>query len=327
MSRLLHIVAATLLASICIAQSGNPFDIPDRVGTIVPVEADTLVVEPTIPTKVAAAVSPSGTPLLTSDTAATSIYEALMSGDNPFNVDHVPIRRRTLERADTSSVVQRHETLGPSMASRSILFVFLIEIVSLIFIGLVLNTQRGFLSNLWRSLTNENILKLNHRDHNSSRNPIYLLMYLVFVANIAAFAFLLINREQTTSGFRLWAYLVAGVSLVYLLKHLFLMAASIFLPLKKEAQLYSFTIITYNIAVGIALIPVNMMMAFGPSSFFTPMMYLGIILIISTLLLRYLRGLTISLPHLGTNPFHFLLYICTTEIAPVLILLRIISKF
>lgn len=326
MFRLLHIVAATLLLSICVAQTSNPFDIPDRVADSKVAVIDTAIAEQPASIAVDAPVQQVVNAAPLSGSTAVSSYQSLTSGDNPFNVDHVPIRRRSLDRADTSSVVQRHK-LGPSVASRSILFVFLIEIVSLIFIGLVLNTQRGFLAKLRRSLTNENILKLNHRDNHSSRSPIYLLMYLVFVANIAAFVFLIINRDQSTSGITLWSCIAAGIAGVYLLRHFFLEAASAFLPLKKEVQLYSFTIITYNIALGITLIPVNMMMAFGPSSFFTPTMYIGIVFIISSLALRYLRGLTISLPHLGTNPFHFLLYICTTEIAPVLILLKLISKF
>lgn len=325
-------LVSAMLATFCVAQTGNPFDITDGLevedqqlpDTIKASSAPSNVFEidgraPAVTSHVDT-ISPTNT--LSAQTEMPE--ESVLLGDNPFNVDHVPIRRRSIGRVDQENS-SRPIPLGPEMAQRSLLFIFLMEIVCLLLIALVLNTQRGFIRKLWRSLTNENILKLNQRNQSSSRNPVYLILYSVFCVNIAALIFLMLLEGQATASFKTWLLITAIVAAIYLVRFLALSALGTFFPLKKEAQLYSFTITTYNIALGLTLIPFIMLMAYGPEGFYNPVKYVALGVVAVFFLLRYLRGLTIGLSHLLLYPLHFLLYICASEIAPILLAVRLLN--
>ena len=62
--------------------------------------------------------------------------------------------------------------------------------------------------------------------------------------------------------------------------------------------------------------------AYGPDSLKMPILYLIFAVIAGVYLFMFLRSLFSAGRFLSFHKFHFLLYICTVEIAPVLILVR-----
>ena len=118
-----------------------------------------------------------------------------------------------------------------------------------------------------------------------------------------------------------------GILGVYLMRHIFILLIGKVFPFKKDSQLYGFTIQTFNIFVGIILIPFNLIIAFGPENSAVPLIYVGLVIIGILSLLRTFRGFLIASTYIQSNLFHFLLYICTFEILPILLLIKIIGNF
>jgi hypothetical protein len=85
---------------------------------------------------------------------------------------------------------------------------------------------------------------------------------------------------------------------------------------------YNFTILLFNILAGIALIPINLLLAFGSASLATPVIIIGLIILGLLYLLRQFRGLMIVSDSLGGNGFQFFMYLCAIEILPVLVLFK-----
>lgn len=322
---------AILLAATCtlLGQTGNPFDISSRLDTSSSSASAATAVASDNPFEVRDTILSSAVAISTIDTIEEPAAEVgYVPGDNPFEVDHVPIRRRYLHRVskkDTST--QRQPTISTAKkAPQSLLFLFYLEILCLVLLALIINTQQGVLSKIYRSLTNENQLKINHRGQSGGISAVSSILYIVFFVNISAFVFLVMHHYGLLAGFRSWSAILAIVIGIYIVRHLAMWLLSTFFPFSKESALYNFTIITYNIALGIALMPSILLLALGPDYVFLPVMYLTFVLISVILLLRYLRGLTISIPYISTDPFHFLLYLCAFEIAPILLIYsRVIS--
>jgi hypothetical protein len=75
---------------------------------------------------------------------------------------------------------------------------------------------------------------------------------------------------------------------------------------------------------GLALTPLNIFMAYSPTGLSSIFMYLAIAAIFVIFILRALRGLFVGASYLSTHPFHFLLYLCTAEIAPLAVLAKLV---
>ena len=73
------------------------------------------------------------------------------------------------------------------------------------------------------------------------------------------------------------------------------------------------------------MIPLLLLLAFGPSDLFLVWGGIAIGIIALLLLTRMIRGLFIGLPYLLQHALHFFLYLCIFEIAPVLLLLKVIQ--
>lgn len=248
--------------------------------------------------------------------------EYISNGENPFEVDHVPIRKRKISQVERKSRKGVPVSLVDSR-SESNLFIFWLSLLSLLLLAIVLNTQRGTLLKLFKSLTNENILKLNNREEKGGTSGSYYILYIVYFVNIASFLYLgLKYYSHIEAGFLQWLYIFLGVFGLYMTRHIAMFILGTFFPVEKESKLYNFTIIVFNLSLGIFLIPVNLLLAFGPEGIINGVLYFALVIIGILLLLRILRGFFISIPYLTSNTFHFLLYLCAFEISPILLILK-----
>jgi len=95
-------------------------------------------------------------------------------------------------------------------------------------------------------------------------------------------------------------------------------------PIEKVSSLYNFTLIVFAINLGLFLLPFNLLIAFGPDSLKPGIFYLSAVLIGLVIAFRSLRALFQSSRLVFENKFHFFLYLCTIEIAPVVVLLKLV---
>jgi hypothetical protein len=92
--------------------------------------------------------------------------------------------------------------------------------------------------------------------------------------------------------------------------------------IETETTHYNFNILLYNILAGIALIPVNLFVAFGPETLRLPVIYAGLGLLGILYLLRQLRGINMASHLIAGHVFQFFVYLCAVEILPVLVLFK-----
>ena len=251
--------------------------------------------------------------------------------DNPFEVSHVPYRRSELkEQAKSANTTSQSK----KSYSRSIVhlkyssntFIFWLVLFTLLLLAIVINVQRNVISKIVKSITNENVLKLLKREENNGLSGHYIMLYVIFFINFTCFIYLMAKYYKGFDGFNNWLVIYGAVTVTYLLRHISMTFIGNIFNISKDSSLYSFTIMSFNIFLGLVLIPVNLVVAFSPVEISSATLQVGIGLIIILLLIRLARGLLVGARFISENLFQFFIYLCTFEIAPILILLKILGE-
>lgn len=244
---------------------------------------------------------------------------------NPFDV--VPPPEDMVRQKPLLIVEPQEEKIG--LPNRYRRFVFSFTLFALIFLTFLFSIFRGLLGRVYRSFLNENILNQIFRDKDSVGPIPYWTLYCIYFINMGFFVFLIAHHyeyipwQEESYFFQLLK--CTGIIIALMgAKHIALNVIAYIFPIQKEVRQYSFMIMIFNIVLGVALAPVNLIVAYS-----TPTTLSSLILVLFTLiglfyLFRHLRGIMIANKYLVFHKFHFLLYICTVEIAPMMVLLKLI---
>ena len=249
---------------------------------------------------------------------------------NPFEVNHVPLRKRTvnnimLETANSTS--GSIKTLIKSTTPSSRAFIFWITLATLLLLVVATTSSSGLLSKITKALLNENLLKLEYRNQKNTSLE-YILLYVVFIINASIFIVLAFDYFGVMElSIKTFFKTLLGVTIIYILKHLSIVLAGIIFPIEKETSLYNFTIQIFNLFMGVIFVPVNIFLAFGPEKMAEITLYTTLGIIIILLIVRYIRGFTISINYFFRNIIAFFTYLCAMEIAPILVLVRFLQQF
>ncbi|MEE9437939.1 MAG: DUF4271 domain-containing protein [Saprospiraceae bacterium] len=249
--------------------------------------------------------------------------EETNSFSNPFDVSHIPIRRSKLK--EEGNALKSTKNIETEVTSSNT-FIFWLLLFSSLLLSIVINTQKKAIQKIVKSITNENRLKLNFREDKKGLNGHYLFMYAVFFINASIFTYLAIGHFYNLTGWLVFKYCAMCVVFIYLAKHIMIWILNITFPFQKEISLYGFTIESYNIFLGIILIPINLIVAFSHYNIATSVLFLGIGIIGVLLILRSIRSLLLASVHIQNSLFHFLLYLCAFEILPMLLFFKVIGK-
>jgi hypothetical protein len=207
------------------------------------------------------------------------------------------------------------------------LFLFLMLIAATILTTLTISSNKSLVNNILRAVLNDNYLNLMYREQKKSGAFHYYILYFVFAVNAGLFLYFLLSRMVLNSGMpMLWRCMVL-VGIIYATRHLFMSYLSHVYSFQKELEQYAFTILIFNIFLGLILLPINVFVAFCPEPISTFFLYGGLAIVLIVYIFRQLRGVFISSRLLFNNKFYFLLYLCAVEIAPVLLLVKYFGAY
>ncbi len=126
------------------------------------------------------------------------------------------------------------------------------------------------------------------------------------------------------SGLLLYAELLGVYLALFLLKIMVIMLISTIFKNEETGMEYIQTIIIFNLAIGILLLPLLLLIVY---TWPQPMIFVtaGVVLLI--MFLRFIRGIAIGLSDTKFSLFHLFLYLCTLEILPLVIAAKFFSKY
>ena len=216
------------------------------------------------------------------------------------------------------SVLPRGGGLPPAT-----LFWTLVAMVGFLAFSVAYN--RAVVNRAWRGFLSDNALALIQRE---SFGPMgstpYYLLYASFVLNGGVFIFL-VTRFFRKDTFNNLPFLLLCVGLsagIFLSKHLLLRTLAWLFPVRDEVRRYNFLIIVFNCVLGLFLLPCNLLLAFTPD-YQTLLVFWMLGLVFVFYVYRSMRSTSIGSKFLAVSQFHFLLYLCTVEIAPVLFVVKL----
>jgi hypothetical protein len=237
--------------------------------------------------------------------------------NNPFEIEYTkPIGidlQKTKEKEQLKERFTKRERRENNLEFWIILFITL-------YFSFAVSFYRIFLNNLSKSLMNINMMERFHRDRKYSQLPL-TIFYVLFFANLSYFICMVLNIfwEIPFELSRFGLIFVIVIAL-YLAKHILLSFSDFLLQIGKEIRLYNFSVRIYGIAIGIALMPINIVFSLEYEGLETILIYIALCIIGLVLLMRFTRGLLIARPYLPLHLFHFFVYLCTVEIAPIVLI-------
>lgn len=157
---------------------------------------------------------------------------------------------------------------------------------------------------------------------------------LVFNGFFVASAGLYINFLLHHFGFKpaanFWLsylYCCIGLSVIYFVKFIGLIVCGWLFNMKKAADSYIFIVFIINKVIGITLLPFNILLAFADGPMHSVALMLSWCCIAGLLLYRFILGFAAIRNEVRFNLFHFFLYLCAFEIAPLLLIYKLLLFF
>lgn len=243
--------------------------------------------------------------------------------ENPF--DKSPV-------AETSSGSVKKLSETPSVPKKdtgseaeSAEFLFWIMLFVMIYLALEITLFKSLMNDVYRAFTNDNVLKLLHREQRDFIAFPFLLMYIFFFFNFGIFVFLTFHYfGLAPKSLEMLSYCILGVGVLFLLKHILLKIVEMIFPVQKEIKLYSFSLVIFSSILGFALVPFNVVAAFAAENLAEIALYGGLVTVFAISVFCSLRGLFLASKYLSFHKFHFFMYLCTVEIAPVLVVIKLL---
>lgn len=332
---LLRVLVSTLLVlvillptSILFGQNNNnPFEIKNRINTppTNPSAAEILSDTSFVPLDTIKSADYYTSTPTSQESNNQSGFKIKPSSKNPFEVNHIPLRRKDIKSKSQDKTPQ--PSGSEVNIQRSKAFIYWLTVVSLVLLVLASSASKNLISTTTKSIFNENILKLNRRT-NSNIALGSILLYLIFLINSGIFLMLLWTHYGSGSlSFTTFLKCSSLIAIIYTVRHITLYLFGSIFPLQKESSLYSYTIQVFNAFIGVVLIPINLFLAFGPPNIQSIILLFGLSILSILLIIRYMRGVTISINYIFNNLILFFIYLCILEIAPILLLVKVFSKY
>jgi hypothetical protein len=245
---------------------------------------------------------------------------------NPFDIVAAPVDPApAASKALTSASPTRKKAVVAHPDGR---FRLVMTFVILTLITIFVTLFRPYIDRVYRSVFNENLMSQYFRERETGRYLPYNLLFFLFFINAGFFVYLISRYYGVVvfaNPYQSIGWMVGTIMGLFLLKQIMLEFLAVVFPIEKEARLYSFSVTLFSIFLGLLLIPINLLVAYAPDNMTFPMIILGFAAIVFVYGLRALRGVFIANKFLVGNFFHFLLYICTVEIGPVVLLTKFIK--
>ncbi len=181
----------------------------------------------------------------------------------------------------------------------------------------------------YRSFFNLNIGQQVFRDQELSMPFPALLLTINGVLSYAILLYLGLSHYGLMGGLQGWMLFLASFGIIFAIsgfKYLLMWITGAVFPFKDEVNFYNFNFFLNLKMLGALLLPINFVIAYAPPQFTEVSIWAGVGLLALAYAGLAVKGLAIAKNYLAFYKFHFFVYICSLEIAPVLILVKVVMN-
>ena len=254
-------------------------------------------------------------PSIVRSTVAGHPYNAKEVFKKLFNLPHV-----SSDVKPVYMVNQVHVTENDDILFYALIGVFL-------FLGVLKTIYPTYFRSLYRSFFRPANNKLQSKENVSQNNVSSLLFNLFFVIS----AGLCISLWAKYTGvltkipfWLLWCYASLILVIAYLIKYLVILLSGWVFDMQQEATSYNHIVFLVNKVIGLAILPLILLLAFPTNTIITTAATITLSVIGLLLIYRYVISFSIIRSSLKVSPLHFFIYLCAIEVVPILIIYKIL---
>jgi hypothetical protein len=242
-----------------------------------------------------------------------------------YNYDTLVLSKIDLAQtafSDTKNVITEIPQLRP-LSPEKWLFYFILLLAGIVVF--VKSVFTRYFNELWRSFFNLNNAMLMMRQQDIAFSVPGLLLSINFYIAIAIYIFLKIHQQKIhlpINDVALIGVLVLFIMGFIMFRFFIYRASMLMFNKKSELESISFIDLMQLEFAGIIMVPTILVLAFSSSTVAEYLWAASYLLIIVILGYRLILGWRIGGRLIFQNWFHFILYICSVEIAPILIIVK-----
>jgi hypothetical protein len=182
-----------------------------------------------------------------------------------------------------------------------------------------------YFNDLFRLFFRTTIKQLQVREQLMQTPLPSLLLNIFFVVSAGLYISFLLQHTRLKPIDNFWLmsfYCMLGLSIIYFIKFLGLKLSGWLFNIREAADSYVFIVFVINKMIGLLLLPFLIMLAFSQDNIYSVSLTLSVVLIAGLLGYRFILAYATIRNQVKVNPFHFFLYFCAFEIAPLLLIYR-----
>ncbi len=284
------------------------------------------------------------------DTINSSISPQLFFGDSSNSHVEIDTIYHFFDKIASPDSLMRYSVKGKNLSRPSVFYNHLLKpkdrqpaerhlynadwitIHLLICIGLITWVRVYYpkrLIQIFRSFTGTFYLNQLTREGNIFRERISIPLLITYLVSMSLLIYLMINgipgfSKFTFPGLKMFSAIMLLVLISWFLKNAILtFMGNLF---RNQVILSEFLLINFifNLVVGFILLPVLILAVYLPSP---EVLYAGVIIWVLAFIYRLLRELFMSSSFTKFSLFHRILYLCTFEIVPLLVLTKLVMIY
>jgi hypothetical protein len=157
-----------------------------------------------------------------------------------------------------------------------------------------------------------------------------LLLNLQFIISGGLFASFLLLYSRWGEGVSFWqlyGYCMFGLTAIYLSKYVVLKFCGWIFNISRATDTYVFVVFLVNKMLGIFLLPFLILIIFSGTELRQILITVSLAMVFVFLVYRVLAGYRPIRAEIKLSPFFFLLYLCAFEIAPLLLIYKVLLNY
>ena len=207
---------------------------------------------------------------------------------------------------------------------------FYVIVVLVIIFALLKLTFAKYFNDLFRVFF-RNTLKQRQIKEQLMQTPLPSLVFNgFFVASTGLYVNFLLqyfNFTPIDNFWLLYLYCCIGLSVIYLVKFVGLIICGWLFNMRKAADSYIFIVFIINKVIGISLLRFLVLLSFTDGVMYSVALVLSWCCVGGLLLYRFILGFAAIRNEVRFNLFHFFLYLCAFEVAPLLLIYKLLLFF
>jgi Domain of unknown function (DUF4271) len=199
----------------------------------------------------------------------------------------------------------------------------------LLVLSVIRLAYRKYFSDLFRAFLNPTLSQRQLKDQLSQSPFPNMLLNIFFAIALGLYFYLVLYRQQVFPQAEPWLLipgLVVMVAVVYGFKYIMLRFCGWLFGNSELADAYIFILYLINKILGVLLVPFLVIIAFCKPEIARTFLYISLFFIVLLIIYRYIRSYSLVRQYLSFSKLHFFLYLCAFEVAPVLILTKVLQN-